>query len=70
METLASTQIHCMKKERDFYDGSKQRASSSEKRMVGPGGIRRKLGLPFSFFLFVCFVFRIPKSAYNAGDLG
>ena len=42
------------KKERDFYDGSKQRASSREKRMVGPGGIRRKLGLPFSL-LFVCF---------------
>ena len=31
------------------------------------GGIRRKLGFPFSFF---CFVFRIPKSAYSAGDLG
>ena len=47
METLASTQVHYMKKERDVYDGSKQRASSSETRMVGPGGYKKEVGVPF-----------------------
>ena len=56
METLASTQVHFMKKERDVCDGSKQRASSSETRMVGPRGMRRKLGFPFNFFCFVLFL--------------